>query len=223
MYVYRHIREDKGVPFYIGIGTDSEYKRAFSKHGRNPHWKRIVNKTSYSVDIMFETYDFDILKQKEIEFIALYGRRDLGTGTLCNMTDGGDGTLGLTGWSKGKKLSESHKNKISESCKGRKITDTQKDKTSSTLKAHYEELRLLNDGMAMSQDIRDKISKAKKGKSIKKKEGRPVQQYTLEGVLIKTYPTIKQASIETGCSSTGIWKCCNGHFTKTHDFVFRYK
>ena len=27
-YVYRHIRLDKNEPFYIGIGSDKEYKRA---------------------------------------------------------------------------------------------------------------------------------------------------------------------------------------------------
>ena len=27
-YLYRHIREDKNEPFYIGIGSDSTYKRA---------------------------------------------------------------------------------------------------------------------------------------------------------------------------------------------------
>jgi hypothetical protein len=30
-YVYRHIRLDKNEPFYIGVGSDSNYSRAFTK------------------------------------------------------------------------------------------------------------------------------------------------------------------------------------------------
>ena len=32
---------------------------------------------------------------KEIEFIKLYGRKDNNTGILVNLTDGGEGTLGV--------------------------------------------------------------------------------------------------------------------------------
>jgi hypothetical protein len=30
-YLYRHIRLDKNEPFYIGIGSDKQYKRAYNK------------------------------------------------------------------------------------------------------------------------------------------------------------------------------------------------
>ena len=53
-YVYRHIRLDKNEPFYIGIGTDLNYKRAYSKHSRNIYWQRVVNKTKYEVEILFD-------------------------------------------------------------------------------------------------------------------------------------------------------------------------
>lgn len=53
-YVYRHIRLDKNEPFYIGIGSDSEYKRAHTHHSRNAHWKNIVNITAYEVEILID-------------------------------------------------------------------------------------------------------------------------------------------------------------------------
>ncbi len=96
-YLYRHIRLDKNEPFYVGIGTKqkcSEYGRAFSKIKRNIFWKRIVEKTDYEVEILLESDDYEFIKQKEIEFIALHGRRDLGKGGLTNLTDGGDGSMG---------------------------------------------------------------------------------------------------------------------------------
>ena len=95
-YLYRHIRLDKNEPFYIGIGKQKEgncaYCRAYSKYQRNRYWKYIAAITSYEVQILFECNDEDLIKSKEIEFIALYGRKDLGKGTLCNLTDGGDGS-----------------------------------------------------------------------------------------------------------------------------------
>lgn len=94
-YVYRHIRLDKNEPFYIGIGSDSTYKRANTKNERNNLWYKIISKTDYIVEIIFEHEDWAIIKEKEKEFIALYGRINKNSGTLTNLTDGGDGILGF--------------------------------------------------------------------------------------------------------------------------------
>ena len=96
-YLYRHIRTDKNEVFYIGIGskrTDNNYSRAYSKNLRNYHWENIVKKTKYNVEILFETNDRNLIIEKEKEFIKLYGRSDLHLGTLCNLTDGGEGSVG---------------------------------------------------------------------------------------------------------------------------------
>lgn len=102
-YLYRHIRLDTGEPFYVGVGTknkrrhnniEAEYHRAYVKTGKKQIWKNIVNKTDYEVEILLESDDYDFIKQKEIEFVALYGRINLNTGILANLTDGGEGTLG---------------------------------------------------------------------------------------------------------------------------------
>ena len=90
-YLYRHIRLDKNEPFYVGIGSDNSYKRAYSKKGRNTYWQRIVTVSAYAVDIMLEDLTWKQACEKEIEFINLYGRVDLGTGCLVNMTEGGEG------------------------------------------------------------------------------------------------------------------------------------
>jgi len=89
-YVYRHIRHDKNVPFYIGIGNDEKYSRAHNDRERNNYWKNIVNKTTYDVEIILDNLTWGDACKKEIEFIALYKRVGDG-GTLCNMTLGGDG------------------------------------------------------------------------------------------------------------------------------------
>lgn len=100
-YLYRHIRLDTGEPFYIGIGTKRDcknfkptYERAFETKQRGSFWKNIVNKTDYEVEILLESDDYKFIKQKEIEFIALYKRKDCCDGILVNLTDGGEGVLG---------------------------------------------------------------------------------------------------------------------------------
>ena len=93
-YLYRHIRLDKNEPFYIGIAT--HLKRAYDKSSRkNKIWQSIISKTDYEVEILFDDLTREQVLEKEKEFIALYGRIDKKTGTLCNLTDGGEGTLGI--------------------------------------------------------------------------------------------------------------------------------
>lgn len=103
-FLYRHIRLDTNQPFYIGIGqksfdgtTDkSAYPRAFvAGAGRSDHWRRIARKTKYLVEILLESDDREWMYEKEREFITLYGRVDLGTGTLVNHTDGGEGLVNV--------------------------------------------------------------------------------------------------------------------------------
>lgn len=97
-YLYRHIRLDKNEPFYIGVGTKmkdyyNHYVRANSKV-RNNIWYKITKKTGYRVDIIMEHNDIKFIKEREVEFIKLYGRIDKGTGILCNLTDGGESNAG---------------------------------------------------------------------------------------------------------------------------------
>lgn len=89
--LYRHIRIDKQEVFYVGIGEDES--RAYNKKNRTRWWKNIA-KSGYEVEILFDDLSWEEAIEKEKEFIALYGRKDTGTGTLVNMTDGGEGTVG---------------------------------------------------------------------------------------------------------------------------------
>lgn len=113
-YVYRHIRLDKNEPFYIGIGSDDNYNRAKTSTRRNKHWLNI-SKFWFEVDILFDNLTWNEACEKEKEFIALYGRSDLGKGVLCNLTNGGDGVLGRIF-----KHSEDSKLKMSKTRKGKK-------------------------------------------------------------------------------------------------------
>lgn len=92
-YVYQHIREDSNTIFYIGIGENDKnnFKRAYSKYDRNKYWRNITNKISWKVEILHKNLTWEQACALEINYIQKYGRVDLQTGLLCNMTDGGNG------------------------------------------------------------------------------------------------------------------------------------
>lgn len=125
-YLYRHIRLDKNEPFYIGIGSDINYNRAFSLKNRNKYWKNIISKTEWLVEIILDDLTWEQACKKEKEFINIYGRKDFNLGTLCNMTDGGDGAFNP---------SLETRIKLSESKKGKKNPIFNKPRTENWYKA----------------------------------------------------------------------------------------
>lgn len=97
-YVYRHIRLDTNIPFYIGVGVDDnegKFKRSKAKEHRNEYWHNIIAKTNYRVDIIMNDLSWEEACEKEKELIKLYGRKDKSEGFLANQTDGGDGGTGV--------------------------------------------------------------------------------------------------------------------------------
>ena len=103
-YTYAYLREDK-TPYYIGKGRSD---RAFHKSGRNTptpkdHSQILILKKNLSE---FEAY------KHEIYMIAVFGRKDLGTGILRNLSDGGEG--GATYGFKGKSHTLETRKKMSE-------------------------------------------------------------------------------------------------------------
>lgn len=101
-FVYQHIRDDKNTIFYIGIGkirvdklaTTEKMKhyRAYTKQGRNPIWKAIVKKTSYTVEIVETNISKEEAVKLEILLIEKYGKIK-NKGLLSNISDGGETVL----------------------------------------------------------------------------------------------------------------------------------
>jgi len=213
-YIYRHIRLDKNEPFYIGIGSDSNYKRANDKNLRSGYWQKILSKTEYRVDILFDDLTWEEACEKEKEFIALYGRRDLNNGTLCNMTDGGEGTLGRVPTEetrrkigiaqKGKVNSPETRKKLSIANKGRKHTAETKLKISETQKGKIisEETRIKSSksrtGIILSPEHRAKISKALTGMKRPERSEEYRKNISKSKIGGKCYMSIKVIDKSTG-------------------------
>lgn len=114
--IYRHLKPC-GEVFYIGIGNDKS--RAYVKKNRSEYWKNIVDKHGYEVQILKSDLTMEDAKELEIILIDYYGRRDLGKGTLVNLTDGGDGA----------NPSEETKQKLRDINLGKKWTEEQRKNT----------------------------------------------------------------------------------------------
>jgi hypothetical protein len=153
-YTYAYLREDR-TPYYIGKGKGNRAYRKYKGEIKLPKDKSriIFLKQNITEEEAFK---------HEIYMIAVFGRKDLGTGILRNKTDGGEGS---SGWKmpnetkqkigkihKGKKLSKEHRNIIINSRKGRVNS-----------KEHNELIAKAITGITRSKETRDKISKSKIG------------------------------------------------------------
>lgn len=140
--LYRHLKPN-GKVFYIGIGKD--YQRAHTTYGRNKYWHKIVDKYGYEVQILKSNLTREEACELEVLLISWYGRVDIGTGILCNMTDGGDGTTNKSPETR-KKISEGQKGELNHMFGkfgelngnfGNRWNESQKRNGSERLKKYY--------------------------------------------------------------------------------------
>lgn len=89
-YVYLHTHHDAGYPvvFYVGKGQG---KRAWRRDSRSKMWHNVVAKHGCDVVIHSEGLTEEQAFELETRLIQNIGRRDLGTGPLVNLSNGGQG------------------------------------------------------------------------------------------------------------------------------------
>lgn len=245
-YLYRWMRKDKNQPFYIGIGTKKNlnslsYERANNIYRRSTIFKFILNKTSCYYEIILESNNREFIKQKEIEFIKLYGRRDLNLGFLVNMTDGGDGAFGVkhslerrlknSERCKGRIMSIETRNKISKFQKGKILSEETRNKISKShigIKPNLEtrkKMSIKQKGKFVSEETKNKISNSLKGKtkSSYQRSGKVVLQYDLHENLIREWKDIKSASQELSILRSSISNNLKKRTKKAGGFIWKYK
>lgn len=162
-YTYAWLRED-GTPYYIGKGSGG---RAWRQSGRRskakmpPRERVLILKKNLTEEEAF---------RHEIYMIAIYGRKDLGTGILHNFSDGGEGLScpspevieKIRESRKGYKHSPETRAKLSEAAKGRRRPTEEENKRNSERNTGAGNARF---GVTVSEETRRKISESNRGKT----------------------------------------------------------
>lgn len=171
---------EKGQPFYIGKGCNGchlEHRKEAEKLKHKPGkkvikihvihslWKKGLD---FKVDIVFDDLTEQEAFDTEKEAIKAYGRIDLETGCLANMTNGGEGTFGhIQPESQRKRSREANLGNTHNL--GKNLSEETKDK-----------IRQKAIGRPKSKEHREAISKAQKGKIISEETRRKTSN-TLKG------------------------------------------
>lgn len=158
-YIYSYIDPITNLPFYIGKGSGDRLNRHL-RTAKSDYWhldsnKHKINKIrkilSLGLEPVIRIEESQLSENESFEmekfYILKYGRSDIGTGILTNLSDGGEGQ---SGWDPpeeyrinmsksvsgskngmfGKKQKEETKDKIRKKAKGRKFKDEVKEKMS---------------------------------------------------------------------------------------------
>jgi hypothetical protein len=157
-YTYAYLREDR-TPYYIGKGKGRRlYKKR--KGGVNP--PKDKSRIIFLKQNLTEQEAF----RHEIYMIAVFGRKDLGTGILHNKTNGGEGLSGYI-------CSDETKRKMSESLKGKPLSEETRRKMSEARKGENHSFY----GKCHSEESKRKMSEASKGKCHSEESKRKLSEF----------------------------------------------
>ena len=144
-YTYAYLRED-GTPYYIGKG---EGNRAYKKQHNCP-----VPKDRDRIIFLKQNLCEEEALRHETYLIAVLGRKDLGTGILRNLTDGGEGVSGVV-WTEERR---------------RSFSEYKKKNPSIMSDEYIERLRIRMKNFSHTDEAKNKISKANGGRKWNKEQ-----------------------------------------------------
>lgn len=209
-YIGKHSTVNDDWEYY---GSGTIIQDYYKKYGREQG-------VSITKEILEYNQSFEQNMTREREIIGDLWKTDPMCLNLCN---GGYGPSEIV-------ISDETRKKLSDSHKGKKLSPEQRKRIGES-----------NKGRIVTKETRQKISKANvgikngmygkipwnKGKKCKYSSGKnnyqtkPVNQYTLDGILVKTWDCASDAIKELHIGKT-IRKCCRGEAKTAYGYIWKY-
>lgn len=209
-YTYAYLREDR-TPYYIGKGCGF----------RITHPSRTVKKPSDKNRIIFlkKNLTEEEAFKHEIYMISIFGRKNIGTGILRNLSDGGEGSSGF-------KHSEETKIKLSQLRIGnkyslnRKLSDETKEKIGNANKGNISYWR----GKKLPKEMIEKqiITKNERGIGKGEKNGRAkTWKITFDNGEVEIVKSLQTWCVKNGYKATSVRNLYNGNSVKKHKNIIK--
>lgn len=241
-YTYILINSLDSQPFYIGKGTGPRMYQHLKEAQRKDFTKRSVHQKINSIiikggHVLYQKIDWETEEQafnEEKRLISLYGRKDIKTGILCNLTDGGEGPGNRSEETKAKSLM------VHLGAKRSDIAKQHMKEAQRILAARNREVY----GTGVRPETIIKMSKNRKGKpwsenaraaKRNKPTSIPVLAYEKSsGICVGEWNSLSECARALNCDVGAICKILNGWQSKTPDgkmrpykshrgYTFKYK
>lgn len=241
-YVYLLIDSTTGQPFYVGKGSGGRMYQHLNEAQREGYIKRSVHCKIVSIlnkggtitykKIVCDSEQHAFSEEKRL--IDLHGRKDNGTGILCNLTDGGEG----------KNRSRDSIERTASKHRGQKRSEASRDRMRKAQLKIADHNRALY-GTGVKPTTITKMSQSRRGKPWSdraravariKPTAKVVQAYYKNtGEFVGEWESISSCATALGCDTTAVWRICEGTpcsrsasgilypMKSSKGYVFKYK
>jgi hypothetical protein len=215
-YIYSYTVPGEDYPFYIGKGRRKRWHSHLLPHilkTKSHFYHKVKSLLKVGIQPQIEKIEENLTEdaafEKEIYWIKFWGRIDLGTGCLCNHTNGGEG---LSGWI----VSNETRQKMSAAKQGFKWNNEHRQKISAAnrgvpkSKEHRQKISVALQGSQRSQLTRQKISNTVRNNSNICGLKIGVESYNLNtNETLKVFNCLRDAERE-GFDHGNISRCIHG-------------
>lgn len=209
----------KHEPFYVGKGKGNRIN--VHKYGKSGKFMKnkmtsLKNKNIEPVILkLINNISNEQACENEKYLIKIIGRRDINLGPLCNLTNGGEGSLGAV-------ISKERRDIISKVHKGKKMSNET-----------IQKMKIAQKGKIVNAEGRNRMSIAKLGVKrneevkakikLNNKSRKEVYQLDLNNQIIKDWNSITEASNSLKIDVSSISAACKGKLKTAGKFKWAYK
>ena len=209
-YVYEIINEINGKR-YIGVSTRCDERNINEYYGSGIAIKKSIDKYGKENFTKIILEEFDSEKDaRNYERKLINSLNAIDDENYYNLVAGGYG-----GGVKGRKLSESTRNKISESLKGHKGWDHSED--------HKKYMSELMKGRKSPMKGRNQSEESRKLISDNSAKSIPVLRFSKDGEFLDEWKSAAEASRILGIHRASIGKCCRGILKSCGGYRWEFK